>query len=207
VPAALVAWLAATAFAVTALARFDAAPGPAATAPVEWPDASRVTRTSGRPTLVVFLHPRCPCSNATIAELDRLLARRRDRCDLRVLEVAPPGAPDGWTRTPGRARAAAVPGARVEDDVDGLEARRFGATTSGDVRLYDGAGRLRFAGGVTASRGHEGGAPGLSALAAVLDGDVSARRSTAPVFGCPLFTPEPASTKRDEADVSEGAAR
>lgn len=79
----------------------------------------------------------------------------------------------------------AIPSVRVVRDPDGIWAREFGATTSGCVLLYDAHERLRFRGGITPSRGHQGDSAGRAAVLAVLAGDEPARRET-PIFGCPL---------------------
>src|SRR4051812_18830224 len=50
-------------------------PGIQADAPLRWPGASAIRPEPGRPTLLVFAHPRCPCTRASIEELSRLLAR------------------------------------------------------------------------------------------------------------------------------------
>jgi hypothetical protein len=74
----------------------------------------------------------------------------------------------------------------VRIDEAGREAARFGATTSGHVLLYDRGGRLRFSGGITASRGHVGDNAGRAALLGLLIHGETERERT-PVFGCPLF--------------------
>ena len=77
-----------------------------------------------------------------------------------------------------------LPGAEVRLDRDGVESRRFGAETSGAVRVYSPDGRLVFSGGLTSARGHEGDSEGTIAIAALLAGTSSAASS--PTFGCPL---------------------
>jgi hypothetical protein len=71
----------------------------------------------------------------------------------------------------------------LTSDLGGVEAERFQTKTSGQAILYDSAGHLRFNGGITASRGHEGDNVGLDAIA-----DEIMRPGTgaahAPVFGC-----------------------
>ena len=39
-----------------------------------WPQGTQLVRPEGQPTLVLFLHPKCPCSRATLAELYHLYA-------------------------------------------------------------------------------------------------------------------------------------
>jgi hypothetical protein len=73
-------------------------------------------------------------------------------------------------------------------DRGGVEAKRFGARTSGEVLLYSAVGRLLFFGGITGSRGHEGDNYGLTSLASFLTATPSESAVTAgsPVFGCAL---------------------
>ena len=78
-----------------------------------------------------------------------------------------------------------IPGVRVLVDVDGREAARFGARTSGTVLVYSPHGALLFAGGITASRGHSGDNLGRDAVVTILDRGQPDRTAT-PVFGCPL---------------------
>jgi hypothetical protein len=78
-----------------------------------------------------------------------------------------------------------IPGARRLWDDDGREAKRFGARTSGYTILYDSDGDRLFEGGVTGSRGHEGGNLGIDQLRASIDSGRPAPRASL-VFGCAL---------------------
>jgi hypothetical protein len=178
-------WAMAVASGMTMLWAYAEAPGAAATPPAVWPRDSHVRPSAERATLIMLAHPHCPCTRASIEELDRLMAQAGDRLAVDVLFVTPPDAGDSWDATDLWRSAAAIPGVTVLDDVDGIEARRFGALTSGQVLVYDAAGRLRFSGGITAARGHAGDNAGRSAIVALLDGAASASVET-PVFGCSL---------------------
>src|SRR5438105_2192626 len=68
-------WLAIVAAGLTALWRYELAAGEPGTPPARWPSASAIAPARERPTLVMLLHPRCPCSRASVEELDRVLAR------------------------------------------------------------------------------------------------------------------------------------
>jgi hypothetical protein len=103
-----------------------------------------------------------------------------------VLFYAPSTMPSGWTKTDLRESAAAIPGVRVLDDLDGSTARRFGVHTSGQTLLYDVSRHLVFNGGITASRGHSGDNDGRDAISRLLHGETPRSRGT-PVFGCALF--------------------
>ena len=170
-----------------------AAPGAAALAPERWPVESSLPRDDRRPTLIALLHPECPCSQATVAELQRLVARLPDRLAIDVVLLAPAAGEASWDEGAMRTALAGLPGARVHDDPGGVESARFGARTSGQVLLYDAGGALRFAGGITPARAHQGDTYGAEAIvAAVLGEDAPAgrdkRTASSPVFGCSLGT-------------------
>jgi hypothetical protein len=98
--------------------------------------------------------------------------------------------PPGWTEADVKGslwkRASAIPGVIPMIDREGIEARRFGASTSGHLMVFDSGANLAFAGGITASRGHSGENPGLlSAIEAVRSGQAPLKRSR--VYGCSLF--------------------
>jgi hypothetical protein len=137
----------------------------------------------------MFVHPRCPCTQASVAELERLQARSAGQVDLRIVSLLPPGADSDWSDTPLSRRAALLPGTLIVADKDGFESRRFRARTSGETLLYDPAGRLAYHGGITSARGHEGDNPGSDAIASLVSGDNAP--TTCPAFGCPLFRDEP----------------
>jgi hypothetical protein len=132
---------------------------------------------------MIFAHPRCPCSDATIGELALIMAQARDRVDAFVLLFTPRTGGSDFARTQLARDAESIPGVHLINDPDGIESRRFGAITSGQTLLYDAHGVLLFSGGITASRGHAGGNYGRSAILSLLETGDAPRRMT-PVFGC-----------------------
>ena len=182
--AALAVWVLAVAAGLATLWSYENAPGPVAAAPGTWPASSRIARPGTRPVLIVALHPQCPCSRATVAELSRLVATTDNAADIHVLFVAPRGVEESWIRSTLWETASAIPGIHVSRD-DGTEARGFGARVSGQVLAYDRGGRLQFSGGITGSRGHEGDNAGRGALEAFLAG--RPHPATTFAFGCLLF--------------------
>jgi hypothetical protein len=157
----------------------------AATAPERWPQTTRIVRDTSRPTLVMMLHPQCPCSRASVHELAQLIALAQGHAAVMVVFVQPTGAPAHWTQTDLWRQASAIPGVSVAVDQDGRDALAFGAVISGQVDLYDAQGRRLFSGGITDGRGHEGDNPGLDAILALLR-DERPQTSITPVYGCPL---------------------
>jgi hypothetical protein len=135
----------------------------------------------------MLAHPQCSCTRASLAELAETLARAADRPQTYVLFLKPEGFSDDWAASDLWRIASALPDVTVVRDDAGIEARRFGVSTSGQMLLYDAAGTLRFAGGITGARAHQGDNDGRRSIVALLNGQTPARRNTN-VFGCPLFS-------------------
>ena len=165
---------------------YDNSPGIIAAAPTMWPADSHISRQSGVPTLVMMIHPHCPCSRASIGELALLMAELPGPVNANVLFIKPHEFPEQWEKTDLWNSAARIPGVKVDVDDDAAEARIFGSQTSGQVMLYDINGQLLFKGGITASRGHSGDNDGRRAIVSLLTQHHEDRAET-PVFGCPLF--------------------
>jgi len=183
---ATVLWLGATLTGLTLVARHANTPGLTGQAPSGWPSPSEIHRASGQPTFLLFAHPLCPCTRASLAEFADVAARRPAAAQLWVVFYKPQGAATVWEESDQCRTAAAIPGVNLWFDVDGVEARRFGAATSGLAMLYTADGRLAFQGGITPARGHTGANAGHQAIEALLAGARPATVRT-PVFGCKLW--------------------
>ncbi len=181
-------WLGAVGVGLWIMVQYENTPGLPGTPGVSWPTTSQILRTPGHPTLVMLVHPHCPCTRASIGELAVLMAHVPEPLDAYVLFLTPAGVTDSWEKTDLWYSAAAIPGVHVLRDEEGIEARRFQAATSGQAVLYDAAGRLLFTGGITGSRGHFGDNAGRSAILSFLYQRAAARTQTF-VFGCSLFDP------------------
>ncbi len=177
---------ASTLYGFRALVRFDATPGKIGGAPLRWPSFRGIDRTASGTRMLVFLHPLCACSFATLHELAKVPAEHRPGAALPRIDIFFYRPKDsGWV--PGRLwkEAQQLPGSHVQWDDEGREARRFGATTSGFAVLYSPEGELLFSGGVTGSRGHEGTNFGIEQLIASVNSGKPAPEASF-VFGCAL---------------------
>ena len=185
--ASIAMWLLAIGVGQWILVGYENSPGlAAATPPIQWPADSQIARSSLRPTLVMLIHPNCPCSRSSIGELALIMARCKDKLTTKVLFYKPTGVLEKWARTDLWRRAQEIPGVEVIEDLDGIEAQRFHAFTSGQTFLYAADGHLLFSGGITASRGHSGNNAGRSAIVSLVNNGVTERARTF-VFGCSLF--------------------
>jgi hypothetical protein len=160
--------------------------GKSGSPPRNWPEASLLRHDSKLPTLVMFLHPQCPCSKATVGELALLMAHSQGRVATHVFFLQPTELATNWALTDLWKESQRIPGVTVQCDYAGREARLFGAETSGETALYDATGRLLFHGGITISRGHSGDNLGHDTLQALLMGNPAPSANTS-VYGCSLF--------------------
>lgn len=182
--AGIVFWIAIVSVGFERLWRYSATPGPEASPATMWPTSGFAYDTE-RPTLVMFLHPECGCSPASLEELARLVAKAPSRFSVRVLFGDPMAGSAPLPDNPLWRTAAAIPGVTPVHDPGGREAIKFDARVSGQTFLYDWAGRLAFSGGMTGRRGHAGANDGEDALFAFITQGSSPITRT-PVFGCLL---------------------
>ncbi len=180
-------WLGAVCVGIAMLTSYGNTPGPVSNNGPGWPAGSGLELSRHGATLVLFAHPHCPCTRATLGELEKIAAHA-DKLNCWVVFLKPASAEDGWNQTDLWKTAESIPGVHVVQDVDGVEARRFDATTSGQTILYSQRGERLFSGGITLARGHSGDNAGRTAIEAYLNGG-SSEYSQTPVFGCPLETP------------------
>jgi hypothetical protein len=185
-------WLLAVGAGMCVLLDHATRPGRAGTASRRWPGA--VDRVPGRAMLVMAVHPHCPCSRASIRELELIMCACQGRLDARLLFVAPAGLGADWMHTDLWDAARAIPGVEVMGDLGGGKARLFGVLTSGHVLLYGGSGALLFSGGITPARGHSGDNTGRDTIVSLLTDGIAPAPGRAGVcetlvFGCPLFDP------------------
>src|ERR1043165_1638630 len=158
-------WLIAVGTGFVVILNYQSAGGRAGIAPEHWPAGAQITPDSKRDTLIMFAHPQCPCTRASMEELNRLLARYRGQVTTHVMFFKPETFSNDWAQSDLWSSAAAIPNVSVHADTNGVQARLFGAETSGYVLLYDAQGRLLFRGGITGGRGHAGGNPGENTVA------------------------------------------
>ncbi len=182
------AWAGTAVWGGHALLKYENSPGKVGQVFSSWPAHSTVQLATDRPTLVMAAHPQCPCTRASVAELAQLMAHVQGKVQAYVLFYSPRDSAADWQNTDLRRTAAQIPGVMVLSDVDGAEAQRFGAETSGHTFLFDPSGRLLFNGGITASRGHSGDNAGESAIVSLIK-DHASKRSQTFVFGCSLKNP------------------
>jgi hypothetical protein len=179
-------WGLAVATGFFALQLYKSSPGQGGRNIEHWPGTSRVPHHDTRPTLIVAVHPLCPCTQATVSELARVLTRCKGQVEVHVLVYLPEHAGHAWSPTRRLRGLGTMPGVHLVDDPAGEQAALFGARTSGLVALYGQDGRLLFRGGLTSARGHEGDSEGQRALLGLIQNNQSDYPRETCVYGCPI---------------------
>lgn len=182
------------------LYKYENAPSKTLMVPQVWPSASAFSHEKDRATLVMFAHPHCACTRASIGELALLMTRCSGFLEAYVFYMKPKGFPENWAKTDLWKSAAQIPGVHVLEDTDGMEAKIFRATTSGEVLVYGKEGSLLFSGGITGSRGHAGDNAGRSSIVSLLMERKVLRKDTF-VFGCSLFSVEPNNSVQEKVSA------
>lgn len=161
--------------------------GETGNAPNRWPSDSGIEPDSSRPTLLIFLHPLCPCSRSSVSAFIQIVDRLGNQVTARVVFLEPPDGTAVWSKSDYERILEEVPGIKIEHDPGGGKASAFGVKTSGHVLVYDPARGLIFSGGVTSSKGMGGENPSQNHLIQSMQGE-EPRERLAPgiVFGCPL---------------------
>ncbi|MGC4054526.1 MAG: hypothetical protein QM757_36060 [Paludibaculum sp.] len=177
-------WSVLVAAGLVKLGAHDVVPGPAGEGPASWPAAAGFSNDPSKPTLVMLAHPGCPCTLSSLRELERIQGETSVGVTAHVLFLEVPGAPSEESATIRLARS--LPGVVVHTRMPAKTALVWGAHTSGQVFLFDRKGVLRFSGGITPSRGHEGLNVGHEAVESFARTG-RLKTNQAPVFGCSLL--------------------
>ncbi|MEX2670883.1 MAG: hypothetical protein WD294_02105 [Phycisphaeraceae bacterium] len=162
-------------------------PGATADAPRHLSEATSLELDANTTHMLMFVHPQCPCTKASLRELERLQATL-NRTSLETVIIVMTGTDPQLQLDVGLGQLAQrMANVRVIADADGQIARQFRVYTSGHTLLYDQTGTLRFSGGITPSRGHEGDNQGRTLIRRIVLEDVRPANAATPVFGCPLI--------------------
>jgi hypothetical protein len=184
----LLIWLVALSVGFKGLFDFSGTPGIASSLNSGWPASSKLKVPPNSDLLVLFLHPRCACSRATLAELESLLPALKGRVKVSIVFFRPKGKDEAWIKGTIWKQATSLTDVEVTIDRDEFESNAFHAVTSGQAYYFDAAGVMRFSGGITPARGHVGENDGVRAIQ-TLASQRSAEITQTPVYGCSFQNP------------------
>jgi hypothetical protein len=164
----------------------------------QWPCGARPVPAEADTRIIVFAHPYCPCTRATLDQLDQSLTRFPHNTFVRVVFTTAGLHGRDIAESGLVAFARRMPRVDVYLDETAEETLRFQARVSGEVLAFDRSGNCQFHGGLTSGRGHRGESTGQRQLERVAVGD-----STAPFIGPVYCCVLPSGTVR--TDESSGS--
>ncbi len=160
-------------------------PGELGEIPYFWPESSQI-EFQDKAKLVIFVHPHCPCSRASLNELSRILPHNQEKIDVHIIFYHPSKFDLNWVHSDLWEIAKTFPKTTLHIDSKSHEIKTFSPKTSGQVYLFSRDKELLYVGGITNSRGHEGTSIGKDAIINWLkEGKKPPQKSF--VFGCSLF--------------------
>ncbi len=181
----VILWLSAIGYGFSILLHYQFKANSEVTGIESWPNNSKLKLDPRLDTLLIFVHPHCPCSRASVAELNKLLTSFHQKLHTIVIFSKPKSKDDVWLKSDLWTKAESLPGAIIYVDDDNEEAKKFMTNTSGEVLLFKSNGTLVYHGGITGSRGHEGDNKGKTLISNYLKtGRMPGEEGQA--FGCSL---------------------
>ncbi len=171
-----------------AMAIYSHRGGLQASAPDHWPPNSKVNRSNNLPNFLLFIHPLCPCSKASVGELEKLMPYLENKAKVSVIFFHSEDLNSKFSSGSLFRKVASIPHVEIFQDSDGAELKRFSVETSGQALFYNLHGLLAFRGGITPERGHMGDNEGSLAIRKLVSGSHVNTWMTS-VFGCPIKSP------------------
>src|SRR5260370_37321468 len=120
-----VVWLASGMTGLVFLGRYSYTPSNASEPAVPWPRGTPIRPGGAGFTLVMLVHPQCPCSAAGMEELARVTAVAQGHLETHVIFLRPEGFAQGWEQTALWRTASAIPGVLIWTDVVARQHDRF----------------------------------------------------------------------------------
>jgi hypothetical protein len=134
--AGFIAWVGLALASTLCMSKYANTPGLQKEPPPAWPTKTSLPLSPSDLTLLMFVHPQCPCSVSSLRELEIAMARTQRRLHAHVVFLTPSNMSSDWTKTSAWDQATAIPGVIVHSDIHGVEAQRFHSATSGDTLVY-----------------------------------------------------------------------
>lgn len=160
------------------VSRREFIPSPVAQGATTWPAAAPIPISLERPTLVMFVHPECPCSIQSMEALSRILQGFGEQVDAHlVFYTWDPSEPDPRDGKLWRS-AEVLSSVTLHADRGGRITDLFHVTSSGHALLY-GGGKLLYSGVLSTSSDDTG----MPAIIRHLEG---AHSRTSPIADTPV---------------------
>ena len=112
---------------------YENTPAKASEAPQYWPSSSKLSRPRDRYALVMLAHPNCPCTRASLAELEIIVAKSQGKVAAFVLFSKPGASVSEIHESPLWRKATEIPDVLAVYNDRGMESRQFNGVVSGQT--------------------------------------------------------------------------
>ncbi|MGC3990136.1 MAG: hypothetical protein QM796_10740 [Chthoniobacteraceae bacterium] len=103
-------WACAVVTGFALVTRYEVKPGRAEIVPAQWPQNLPVHPDGTRQNLLLFAHPQCVCTRATLTELEQILETHPGQLQVTVLMWAPSDLGEAWVHSPALAAGCQLTG-------------------------------------------------------------------------------------------------
>lgn len=147
---------------------------------------NQIINLKDKPTMIIFFHPQCSCSDATLGELERLMPNLQNKVDVHLVFYQPEDKRGDWLKSSLWNSANELKKASIHIDVAGVLAKTFNVENSGQTFIYDKDQSLKFSGGITPARGHRGDSRGRDWILSWISNSSARDVYFGRPFGCKL---------------------
>jgi hypothetical protein len=188
-----VLWLLSALAAFSYINRYSTRPGAVGELPPR-SEIQRILSNNDQTSIILFVHPKCVCSDATVDELKDLLSQfeKKQQPQVYVQFYYPADKTPEWAKESDLYKKLSLfKDWHLRLDQAGGQAFAWGAMTSGYAIMVNKQGNVIFNGGLTVTRGHRGENIGKSGLKKAISFYSELSPDTplqGPTFGCSLFS-------------------
>ena len=180
-------WLIAISTGLYFLYQYQNKNGELGTSSSHWIESSNIHFEENKNNVLMFLHPYCPCSRASLNELAKILSHKIKPSTVKIILAKPESKDSNWVYESPLYKITKELNFQSLIDKNSHESKLFEAKTSGLVLIFNKDKKLMFRGGITDSRGHEGDNKGAQKALTILQSISSQSLEEFFVFGCEIY--------------------
>ena len=183
-------WIVTSLYGIYFSINYSSTPGESSKWSEPWPEQSQLKFEPDKFNFVVFLHPECDCSKATLNQIEEIVKDAgSEKIHYLAVFLLPEKMRIAWGESDLLKRTRGIKNLQIYID-DQKEFQRFGVKTSGQTLIFGPSKDLLFSGGLTVARGHIGVSMGQDFVLSLFKGrdlaknKIDKKINLTPVFGC-----------------------
>lgn len=179
-------WVGSIIWSTKAMLIFQFTPGKMGKVFNDFPQKSKLVLDQTLPTLILFLHPKCTCSKASVEEIKIIKSSIKKEFKLiAVVQTASLKLTDELEKL--KEELSTLPHSTIVNDSYSFETNLFSVKTSGQIYIYSSFGELIYTGGSTSSRGTSSPSELRRTIASILETNKKPHQLiTKSIYGCEM---------------------